>query len=484
MGILSDLEPKNVFRYFEEISQIPRPSYKEEKISAYLVEFAKAHNLEYYQDSLYNVVMIKDATPGYEDEEPIIIQGHMDMVCEKEPGKEIDFENDPLDLKIEGDWVAADGTTLGGDDGVAVAFALAILDDDTISHPRLEVVITVSEEVGMEGAKGIDLSMLKGHKLLNLDSEEEGIMLASCAGGSTAVTKLPVWREEKKGTLYQVKLSGLTGGHSGAEIDKGRGNSNILFARILLALDGKVEFSLQELAGGSKQNAIPRETSAAILVKNGQEDAFESIVNTVAAELKDEFSTPDPELQVSFTKGEAGKEFVLTEESKDKVLALLFAMPNGIQTMSNEIAGLVETSLNLGILKLEEHTLRMEYAIRSSVATARNYLEQRLERIGKFIGASTEFSADYPAWEYKKDSSFREDVIRVYEEMFGVKPEIQAIHAGLECGILAGKITDLDGVSMGPEMKDIHTTEERLSIASTKRTYDYVLKLLEVKHTK
>ena len=267
MRVLENLEPKNVFYFFEEISRIPRPSYKEEKISNYLVNFAKERNLEVYQDDLKNVIIIKEATKGYEDVEPIILQGHMDMVCEKEPDCTIDFENDPLTLEIEGDYITAKGTTLGGDDGIAVAYALAILDSDTIEHPRLEVVITVSEEVGMDGANGIDLSMLKGKKVLNLDSEEEGHMLASCAGGCTTVCRLPLAFEKKSGELFEIHISGLLGGHSGGEIDKERANSNLLMGRFFLRLSEKTPFAIAELAGGTKDNAIPRETTAKLMTR-------------------------------------------------------------------------------------------------------------------------------------------------------------------------------------------------------------------------
>ena len=482
MGVLEKLEPKNVFRYFEEISQVPRPSYHEEKISAYLVEFAKAHNLEYYQDDLYNVVMIKEASEGYENEEPIILQGHMDMVCEKTPDCKIDFENDPLELEINGDWISAKGTTLGGDDGVAVAFALAILDDDSLQHPRLEVVITVSEEVGMEGAQGVDLSMLKGHKLLNLDSEDEGVMLSSCAGGCSAEVTLAVERNEESGVLYTVDVDGLTGGHSGTEINKGRGNANLLLNRVISQAEEECALWLNTMEGGTKQNAIPRTAKASVLIRADDCKRFEAICASAAEEIKKEYATADPMLQICVTKEGKQSLKVLSKADTRRILGLLMSLPNGVQAMSLEIEGLVETSLNLGVLKLSDDALYLGYAPRSSVLSALHYLEKKIVRISAAFGAQAKISAEYPAWEYKKDSVIREDVIRVFEKMYGRNPVIEAIHAGVECGILAGKIEGLDGISMGPDIVDIHTTEERLSISSTARTYEFVCKVLALKH--
>lgn len=481
MAVLEGLEPKNVFRYFEEISQVPRPSYHEKAISDYLVHFAQEQGLEYYQDELFNVIIIKNATPGYENEEPVILQGHMDMVCEKEEGCEIDFFRDPLKLRVDGDLISAEGTTLGGDDGVAVAYALAILSDHSFPHPRLEVVLTVSEEVGMEGAKGIDLSMLKGHKLLNLDSEQEGIMLSSCAGGSTATIELPVTREPAAGTIYEISVDGLLGGHSGSEIDKERANANLLTARLFLALKEKTDLRILSMEGGAKQNAIPRQTNAKILVPENQDESFHAVVEEIRQAVGKEYALSDPDIKIQTNRLESAPGTPLDAASTDRLIAFLSALPNGIQSMSTDIKGLVKTSLNLGILSLEDHELHLEYAVRSSLASERKFLEQRLLAIAEAFGGKVQISAEYPAWEYKVDSPFRADAVAVFERMYGKIPKIEAIHAGVECGILAGKIKDLDGVSIGPDMWDIHTTEERLSISSTKRVYEYVVELLQCK---
>lgn len=481
MGILSELEPKEVFHYFEELCSIPHPSYKEGKISDYCVEFAKEHGLTVYQDELKNVIIIKEATPGYENVAPLVIQGHLDMVCEKEPGCAIDFEKDGLELMIEGDYITAKGTTLGGDDGIAVAYALAILASETIEHPKLEVIFTVAEEVGMEGAAGIDVSMLEGRKLLNLDSEEEGYMLISCAGGCGVECKLPVSWEEKTGTRITITVEGLMGGHSGVEIDKGRANSNLLMGRVLLEAARKAEYDIISIAGGAKDNAIPRETEAQVIVPEGKEEAFIQSVTETAAAVTKEYSTSDPGIRIHAKAAETGTAYALTEEVAEKTLQLLNHLPNGIQSMSADIEGLVETSLNLGVLELTKEQLSLRYAVRSSVGTAKEFLINKIEHLTAYMGGTVVRSGNYPAWEYRKDSVLREDMIRVYRDMYGKEPVIQAIHAGLECGILAGKLEGLDAVSIGPDMIGIHTTEEKLSISSTKRVWEYILEVIKCK---
>ena len=480
MRVLTDLEPKNVFSFFEDICSIPHPSYKEEKISNYLVEFAKARGLEHYQDELHNVIIIKEASEGYEDVEPIILQGHMDMVCEKAPDCDKDMDEEGLDLLIDGDFISAKGTTLGGDDGIAVAYALAILDDDSLSHPRLEFVCTVCEEVGMEGATGIDVSMLKGKKLLNMDSEEEGVMLASCAGGCSTVCELPAEWEKSAGNLVSIHVAGLKGGHSGVEIDKGRANSNILLGRILLELKDEYHYQIAALSGGNKQNAIPRESAAELMV---QEDATQLVhkIEEIAEKITHEFSTSDPDIQISVAVEENCEKEVLTEAAARKTVLLINLLPNGILRMSDDIKGLVETSLNLGVLTLEKDKLTLQYAVRSAVGTAKEYLLKRIAALVEEFGGRVTNTGNYPAWEYRRDSVLRDDMVRIFEEMYGKEPTVEAIHAGLECGILAGKIDGLDAVSIGPDMIAIHTTEEKLSISSTKRVWDYILKVIACK---
>ena len=482
MGVLSELEPKSVFHYFEEIAAIPHPSYQEKAISDYLVAFAKDHGLTWYQDKLFNVVMIKEATPGYENEEPIILQGHMDMVCEKDNGVTKDMEKEGLDLAIDGDYVYAKGTTLGGDDGIAVAYALALLDSDTLKHPRLEFVCTVSEEVGMEGAHGIDLSMLKGHRLINLDSEEEGYVLASCAGGGRAEVELPVERKDKKEDeeALCIYVMGLTGGHSGTEIHKGHASATQIAARLLVALSKNQTFRLEKFESGSKDNAIPREAEIGILLPKQSEKEADTILKKEAEAIQSEFSVSDPAMKIRIepikTAGPA-----LTEKSTEQVLTMLLSLPNGVIRMSDNIKGLTETSLNMGITKLNPDHLMIKFAVRSSVACAYQALIRKVRFIGENLGGKVAVYAEYPAWEYRKESPLREQMSRIYREMFGHELVIQAIHAGVECGILAGKIKNLDAISMGPDMKDIHTPGERLSISSTERMYGFVRRLIEDK---
>lgn len=492
MGVLSALEPKSVFYYFEEISKIPHGSGNVGQISDYLAEFAKQRNLFYIQDALKNVIIMKDATPGYEEEPAIILQGHMDMVAVKKPDCSKDMRTEGLTLGIDGDNIYAEGTSLGGDDGIAVAYALAILDSDAIKHPRLEVVITVDEETGMDGARGIDLSMLKGHRMLNLDSEKEGIFLTSCAGGARVKCLLPLQRAAMQGVLCEVTIGGLKGGHSGDEIHKERGNSNCLLGRILYVLAKKLQFGIVLAEGGLADNAIPRESRAILVVEEKDAAILKELVAHVAKQIKEELAVKDSDVCIQVkTQGDnlASAVVCTTIEDARRAAAFLTALPNGVQAMSADIEGLVETSLNLGILKYRAEdagqegrgSLLAEFSVRSSVESAKEALIDRLNAVTSLSGGSMEVTGDYLGWKYRADSPLREKMIVLYERMYGEKPKVEAIHAGLECGILGSKIKDLDGVSLGPDMKNIHTTEETLSISSTARVWEYLVRLLEEK---
>lgn len=481
MGVLSELEPNRVFHFFEEICNIPHGSGNSQEISNYLVEFAKNRKLTYIQDEVNNVIIIKEATNGYEKEKPVIIQGHMDMVAVKKPECDINMEKEPLRLAIEGDYIYAQGTSLGGDDGIAVAYALAILDADNMEHPRLEVIITVEEEVGMDGAIAIDLSMLKGKQLLNIDSEEEGILLTSCAGGGGIETFLPVTREKKEGTVYEVLLHGLLGGHSGVEIHKERGNANHLMARILYQISKKCPLQIRTFEGGLKDNAIPRESKATVLIMPEHEAEFAVLVKEQETALKHELAGKDGNVAIKLLREGSGTLEVLTKDYTKKALSFIINQPNGVQAMSAAISGLVETSLNLGILKLEQERLVLHFSVRSSVQSAKEFLIDKLCLLVEMAGGKYHISGDYPAWEYRQDSPLRDRMLQVYQEMYGQEMEVQAIHAGLECGILSVKIKDLDCVSFGPNMTNIHTTEEKLSISSTKRVWEYLAEVLRRK---
>ena len=482
MGILSELKPAGVWKHFEDICGIPHGSGNEKAVSDHCVAFARAHGLKVWQDEAWNVVIIKEASAGYEDREPMILQGHLDMVCEKKPDCRIDFEKDGLRLGIDGDQVYAEGTTLGGDDGIAVAYALALLEDDRIEHPRLEVIFTTSEEVGMDGAWALDVSMLKGHTVLNLDSEEEGILLAGCAGGCSAGIRLPLTREKKKGIKVILTVDGLKGGHSGAEIHKGRGNANRLLAAVLTELQKEINYACISIAGGQKDNAIPRECRAELLFPEGASHEIrraEDVCSAVMKRMAPEYASSDPGLSIRLhTEGET-EAGVFTGETLEHARALLTALPNGVICMSQDIQGLVQTSLNLGSVKTEKDALILRYSIRSSVSAEREARVEQLPQTVQQEGASMDTNGDYPAWEFRKDSPLRDDCVRIYRELFGKEPKVEAIHAGLECGILASKIPDLDCISMGPDMSGIHTTEERLSISSVERTWKYILEILK-----
>lgn len=483
MGVLSALEPKKVFKYFEEICRIPHGSGNMEQISDYLVKFAKDRNLTYIQDELKNVIIIKEATPGYEQEPALILQGHMDMVAVKKPDLDLDMKTQGLLLAVDGDLVYAEGTSLGGDDGIAVAMGLAVLDSDTLSHPRLEVIFTVDEEVGMEGAVGIDLSMLKGSRMLNLDSEGEGIFLTSCAGGARVYTYMPYTVEEKEGILYHVSVEGLQGGHSGAEIHKERGNANCLMGRILYRLTQNLSLCLESVQGGLADNAIPRKTEAGMVIEEKDVPKFEEMIQTVEKEIRAELGSKDPGFAILVSLAGQGKYTCADEESTAQLASYLLALPNGVQAMSSDIPGLVETSLNLGIMELmkEDQELICQFAVRSSIDSAKETVVGKVCAVTELAGGSYSVSGEYPGWPYRVDSPLREKAIRVYESMYGRKPEVQAVHAGLECGVFAAKIPDLDCISLGPDVKDIHTTEETLSISSMGRVWEYLVALLAEK---
>ncbi len=485
MRVLEGIKPEKVFYYFEELCRIPHGSGNIQKISDYLVSFAKERGLEHYQDALGNVIMIKEASKGYEDATPVMLQGHMDMVAVKRPDCKLDLERDGLSLKVDGDRIYAQDTSLGGDDGIAVAYGLAIMDGDAIKHPRLELVITVDEETGMDGAREIDLSVCRAHTLLNLDSEEEGIFLAGCAGGARVNFEKEYQISEENGILCRVKVSGLIGGHSGAEIHKERGNANKLLARVLNALAQTVKYHLISWDGGLADNAIPREAVAGLLFPKelGQDgdiqEKLQEFMGEIERQLKAELAEKDSEVKIETEVLGREKAFVLSREETKKMVSFIHALPNGVQAMSGAMEGLVETSLNLGILKYEAGKFGMGISVRSSQESAKRELIATLQSLAYLADMPFRVSGDYPGWTYRKDSPLRDKMTAVYMEMFGKKPEIQAIHAGLECGLLACKIENLDCVSIGPDMKNIHTTEEELSISSTERVYCFVLKLLE-----
>ena len=479
MRVLENCEPKRVFYYFEEICKIPHGSGNTKQISDYLVDFAKKHGFDYVQDEMNNVVIYKPASKGYENAPTVILQGHMDMVCEKRPGVEHDFEKDGLNLSVRDGYISANGTTLGGDDGIAVAYALALLDSTDLPHPALEVLITVDEEIGLLGAVGLDCSVLKGKRMINMDSEAEGSLWISCAGGLSAVSSIPVQRIEAEGTRLQVKICGLMGGHSGSEIDKKRANANLLMARFLYGLKNEADYEIISLEGGQKDNAITREAVAELLIDGAQAEAVKAYAAKVQAGLREEYEGSDSGITIQITEGDVEQAMILHPTSREKVLFYLMEVPFGIQKMSGSIEGLVETSTNIGIVKLYEDEFFASSGVRSSVEAARDALSDKIQYLTEFLGGEYTIQGAYPAWEYRKESPLRDRMVSVYEEMYGQKPAVVAIHAGLECGLFYKKIEGLDCVSLGPDMKDIHTSEEVLDIASTERVWNYLVKVLE-----
>lgn len=480
MGILSNLEPKPVFHYFEEICKIPHGSKNTRQISDYCVNFAKERGLNYIQDDANNVIIFKPGTEGYENSAPVMLQGHLDMVCEKEKNCSIDMSKEGLQLQLQDGTVSAKGTTLGGDDGIAVAYALAILDATDIPHPPLEIIFTVDEEIGMLGASALDCTPLSSRTMLNLDSEEEGYLLVSCAGGVTTVGHLPLTRFPAMGKKAVLTITGLLGGHSGVEIDKGRANACKLLGRTLYILQKEFSFLLCSVEGGLKDNAIPREATASLLINSDvDEEAFAKRIEEIQQIYQREYQLTDSSIQCILTVSDTEEINAMTPDTGRKIIASLMNLPNGIQRMSYDIDGLVQTSLNLGILKTSDTEVTYSFAVRSSVETEKDAVVQQICCLTETLGGRVETYGTYPAWEYRQDSPLRDLMITVYEEQYGKKPVIQALHAGLECGLFAGKLPGLDCVSFGPDMKDIHTPKETLDAASVLRTWNYILEILK-----
>lgn len=474
---LAGLEPASVFGYFEKICSIPHGSGNTKAISDYLVSFAKEHGLAYIQDELNNVLMFQDGTPGYEDHEPVILQGHMDMVCEKSPDCSIDFAVDGLDVTHDDTCVFANGTTLGGDDGIAVAYCLALLSDPTIPHPPLEIIITVDEETGMYGADGVDLSMFKGKRMINLDSEDEGIFTVSCAGGARAGIRLPLSRHAVYGPCIKLTVDGLVGGHSGMEIDKNRANANKVMGMFLDEIKKRMPLCLTAIGGGSKDNAITRSCTASLVAMGMELEQINDIAASLQEKIRTEYAEPNAVISADNIDALGGN--ALSTQDTDKIIGLLCAAPNGVQAMCADMPDLVQTSLNMGIVKMDADSFTMTFSVRSSVNQEKVDLLKKLENLAGMYGAEFSSTGDYPAWEYRAESVLRDTMVAQYRQMYGQDPQVVSIHAGLECGLLGQKIDGLDAVSIGPQMHDIHTNRERLEIDSTRRVWEFLLAVLK-----
>lgn len=467
MRVLENLNPNRVFRYFEDICSIPHGSGNTKGISDYCVDFAKKHGLNYIQDEHNNVIIKKPASKGYENHDTVIVQGHLDMVCEKDADVDFDFLTDGLKLYVDGDYISARGTTLGGDDGIAVAMALAILEDNTLPHPALEVLFTTDEETGMYGADGLDVSLLTGKILINADSEDEGILTVGCAGAARAEITYPVEFNNPDKTFYKIIISGLIGGHSGIEIDKGRLNANKLLAKFLKKVG---DFQIADISGGDKDNVIPNRSECIIATDV-------DIFTLTDAFINENYTESDSGLEISIEK--CINMPVIDSDNSKRIIDMLNEFPNSVQKMNDDIKTLVQTSLNLGVIKIENGIFRATFSVRSSVNKEKFELLKKLEDIAEKYNASFSDHNHYPVWEYRKNSPLRDTMIEVFEKLYNQKPVVNVIHAGLECGIFCDRIPGLDAVSFGPNMKDIHTSREMLSISSVKRTYKYLCEILK-----
>lgn len=477
MQMLTNYDSKRVFDYFLEICEIPHGSGDMEKISNYCVEFAKKHKLRYIKDAANNVVIYKPATKGYENAVPVILQGHMDMVCQKTPDSDFDFLSDSLKVYTDGDFIKADGTTLGADNGIAVAMVLAILENDNIPHPEIQAVFTTDEEIGMLGAGALDMSKLTAKRMINLDSEEDGVVTVSCAGGVDFKMVLPFKKCNMAGNEVTVILSGLFGGHSGVDINKNRYNADMLAGRLLYRLSNRFNFGIISVNGGDKTNAIVNRCEIKLCCDDA--DALVSAANLYAQELKEEIKSAEPNFTAQFIKGEAGECEVLDNDAAQKLILTLNCVPNGVLNMSADIENLVETSLNLGILKTNADNISMQFALRSNKKSALNALADKLECFAKGANAEYETSGFYPPWEYRNDSPLRDTYTAVYKQFFDEEPKAEAIHAGLECAVFASKIQGIDCIAMGPTLYDVHTVKERASISSIERTFKLLLEILK-----
>nr|WP_279233116.1 aminoacyl-histidine dipeptidase [Marinisporobacter balticus] len=478
--MLGGLKPEAVFRNFESLTQIPRESGNEKGVSDYLVKFGEKLGLDVIQEECLNVIIKKPGTKGYEHAPTVILQGHMDMVCVKKEDLDFDFTKDPIPLMVDGDMIRTKGTTLGADNGIAVAMAMAILESNELAHPPIVALITVAEETGMDGVLNLNPENIAGDILINIDSEEEETILSSCAGGVNNIVRLPItWKMtdgDKEG--YKIAIKGLLGGHSGMEINKNRASAIKLLGRILREIDKKMDMDLASVSGGEKMNAIPKMAEGKLLISKENIRELESIIKTYQQILSHEFQISDPRIEIQLEKIN-GIDQVFDDETKKACIDILRLLPFGVQTMSAAIDGLVESSNNIGVLVTKEEEIEFSSAVRSSVKSLKNEINDRIQNVCDLVGAKMVLVADYPAWEYKSNSPIRDLMGKVYKEKYGEEVKIDAIHAGLECGFLKEKLGDIDMVSLGPNMYDVHTQNEHLSISSTKRVFEFLCEVLK-----
>lgn len=478
---ISELQPKIVFHYFEELSKIPHGSGNTKRITEYCLDFAKEHGLKSYSDETGNVVIYKDGTKGYENSEPIIIQGHLDMVCDKTDDCDIDMSKESIRIICDGEYITADGTTLGGDDGIAVAFVLALLSSDDIPHPPIEALLTTDEEIGMIGANNLDSSCLKGKRLINIDSEEEGILTTSCAGGVRASCELPmkyIASDPQTDCFYALSVNGLRSGHSGIDINKHRKNAIKVLGRLLEFVNRRCEIHICNIKGGGKENVIPKSASTTIAVNIDSKELLIKAVNDFSSMIKEEISSVEPDVSVTAIENDACECYADVDSTRKLIFALM-QIPNGIQAMNPDMPDMVQTSLNLGTAYTDDKSLILKYLVRSNAATGKQEIVEKLVSFIEYLGGKIEFASNYPAWEYRANSPLRDIMISAYKDCYADAPVVQSIHAGLECGILSAKIPGADMISFGPDIESVHTPDERLGIASVGRSWNYLLEVLK-----
>ncbi len=468
--IVQGYQPKKLFEFFEEICAIPHGSGNEAAIAQYLVDFAKARGLECHRDAVNNVFIKAPATPGLEDRPAILLQGHTDMVCEKNNDTVHDFTRDGLKLFVENGWLGAAGTTLGGDDGIAVAMMMAILDGQT-PHPAVECLFTVEEEVGLLGAESFDYSQVSAQRMINMDSEDEACVTAGCAGGLRTDLAIPVTCTRAKGTAIKISLGGLAGGHSGADVHRGRANANKLMGRMLLALSGAFDFNLYTIEGGSKDNAIPRECAAVVCGENL--DGFADRAQKLAGEIFAEMCAEDAGFAVQCATVEL-PDTCFDQDSTARVICAIATVANGVLAMSNNIAGLVEYSRNLGIIRTVDGSVHLTLSSRSAIESQLDASIDELNALATLCGGSAHHHSRYPGWSYAKGSPIRDEYLAAYAALFGKTPEVSVIHAGLECGIIRSRLPSMDMISVGPNMRNIHSPDERLDLASCERFWQVI----------
>lgn len=480
MSVISNLKPNIIWKHFDEIRKIPRCSKHEEKIGEYILNFAEKHNLKSKTDKLGNVVICKPATIGMEKKPTVILQGHMDMVCEKNSDVKFDFSKDPINLKLIGDILTADNTTLGADNGIGLSISLAILEDKTLKHGPLEALFTIDEETGLTGAFALKSNMLTGKIMLNLDSEDFGVVTVGCAGGGGSNIEIPIKTQKADLNMQSltVKVSGLRGGHSGVDIHEQRANAIKLLTRMLWKAQKNHKFYISEIKGGDKHNAIPREAYAKISLNKPEKDKFITTLKAEEKSIYEEIKQIDPNFKLEIKESEK-IQMTLTDDSQIKVINLLHGLPHGVDKMSYDIPNLVETSTNLATVAFNENKVMIHLSTRSSINTALQDLRDRINAIAKLSGAKVTEEQPYPGWKPNLESKILKLSKKIFKDMYGTEPKVEAIHAGLECGIIGEKFPGMDMISIGPTIKYPHSPEEQVNVSTVDKFYKFILKILE-----